>query len=99
MRTRAGYFMSQKIIFNKPAISIEDQINLLKRRNLSIDNIDETKHYLTTIGYYRLMIYFRPFLMESNVSDNGFKPNTRFSDILNLYIFDRELRLLISDPI
>lgn len=91
--------MSQKVAFDKPAISIEDQLNLLKKRKIIIDNTKLAEHYLTTVGYYRLMIYFKPFLNVINNSENGFKPNTSFNDILQLYIFDRELRLLVTDAI
>lgn len=100
MRTRAGYFfMKQKVNFDKPAISIADQVSLLKNKNLIIDNIHEAEHHLTVIGYYRLMIYFRPFLDSKNASNTQFEKGTLFSDVLNLYIFDRELRLLVIDAL
>jgi len=91
--------MCQKIIFDKPALAIEQQITLLKNRNLIIDDIEEASHSLSTIGYYRLMIYFKPFLISTQNSNIGFKPNTCFSDIVSLYIFDRELRLLVTDAL
>lgn len=90
-------FMSQKLVFDKPAISVESQINLLKK-NIIIDNIDLARHCPNTIGYYRLMIYFKPFLSKNN-SDNAIKPSIPFQDILQLYLFDRELRLLVADAI
>ena len=97
MRTRVGYlFMHQKISFNKPALSISEQIDLLKHKGMILGDDQEVGHYLTMIGYYRLMIYFRPFLLSAD-SNSTFKPNTRFSDVLNLYVFDRELRLLVTD--
>lgn len=98
MRTRASFFMS-KILFEKPALSIDAQITLLKKRNLSIVNLAEVEHFLTTIGYYRLMAYFRPFLISPLNSETGFKQGTEFNNILNLYIFDRELRLLVTDAL
>jgi abortive infection bacteriophage resistance protein len=93
------FFMSEKVIFDKPALSIEDQISLLKQRKLIIGDTNSVNLYLTTIGYYRLMIYFKPFLINPYNSEYGFKPNTSFADILQLYIFDRELRLLVTDAI
>lgn len=91
--------MSQKVVFDKPAIHVVDQISLLKKKNLIVNDIDLTSHYLTTIGYYRLMIYFKPYLIKTYNSEDGFKPNISFDDVLQLYIFDRELRLLVSDAI
>jgi len=54
---------------------------------------------LRTVGYYRLMSYFKPFLMEPKDSEQGFKTGTNFSDILQLYTFDRKLRLLVTDAL
>lgn len=52
-------------------------------------------HTLEYIGYYRLLIYMRP-LQDSH---KNFLPGTKFEDVLNLYNFDRELRLLCLDAI
>ncbi len=98
MRTRAGYFFMGKQTFEQPSLSILEQLSLLKQRNLIINDAWLSEHFLKTIGYYRLKAYFQPFLLNSN-SNNGFKTGTTFSDVLNLYIFDRELRLLIVDAI
>ncbi|ASU15526.1 Abi family protein [Actinobacillus pleuropneumoniae] len=50
------------------------------------------------ISYYRFSAYTIPF-QKLNNPNHHFKPNTTFDDILNLYIFDRELRLLVLDAI
>lgn len=99
MRTRAGYFFMEKQIFTQPSLSITEQINLLEQRNLIINDIFSVTHYLKTIGYYRLKAYFQPFLLNNHNSNDGFKPKSTFYDVLNLYIFDRELRLLMVDAI
>lgn len=98
MRTRAGYFFMDKQTFDQPSLSISNQLNLLKQRNLIINDAQLAEHFLKTIGYYRLKAYFQPFLLNNN-SDEEFKTGSTFSNILNLYIFDRELRLLIVDAI
>ena len=81
--------------FNKPFFSFEQQAMLLSERGLIIEN--DTVHYLQHLNYYRLSGYWIPF-QEYNKT-HRFKPNVRFSDILNLYRFDRELRLLLLDAI
>lgn len=81
---RVIYFMYQKISFDKPPLSIAEQISLLEHKHLILDDTNDVTHCLTTIGYYRLMIYFRPFLIPSTDSSNIFKSNTHLSDILNL---------------
>ncbi|WP_131774905.1 Abi family protein [Legionella anisa] len=81
--------------FSKPFLTIEQQVDLLSNRGLIID--DKADHYLQHLNYYRLSGYWLPFYQKAVA--NTFKQGTKFSDILNLYIFDRELRLLLLDGI
>ncbi len=92
---RVTFFKSEKMLYSKPYKSIKEQILLLEERGLLID--DNCEHYLRHLNYYRLSGYMIPFQKDS--STHLFNNNTRFSDILNLYIFDRELRLLLLDAI
>jgi len=85
--------------FTKPALTIDQQIDLLQNRKLFIPNIDSAKHYLTFIGYYRIMGYGRHFLIDGLAAKPEFKPGISFEKILDLYIFDRELRLIILDAL
>lgn len=85
-----------KKIFDKPALGLDDQIQLLTSRGLQIQDRTRIFHYLRYIGYYRLSGYFRPF-QYPNDSSHTFRPGTYFEDILQLYIFDRKLRLLVMD--
>lgn len=81
--------------FAKPFKSIPEQLQLLRDRGLIID--DDAEHYLRHLNYYRLAGYWLPF--EQNHSTHSFRTNTHFDDVLNLYLFDRELRLLLLDAI
>ncbi len=81
--------------YTKPSLSIQDQISLLKDRSLIIPDYHRAERYLTFIGYYRLSVYFLPFQKNKDKFDDGIK----FDDILNLYIFDRKLKLLVLDAI
>ena len=83
-------------IFSKPYLSVIAQIQLLQQRGLIVRNLDLAKHYLKHIGYYRYTGYMRAFQQGQN---HQFIPNTSFEDILELYIFDRKLRVLIIDAI
>jgi abortive infection bacteriophage resistance protein len=49
------------------------------------------------LNYYRLSDYWIPYL--ENRQTNRFHQGTTFEDILNLYTFDREIRLLVLDAI
>lgn len=87
--------------FEKPSLPIPKLIELMKSRGLAIDNHAEASHYLQHIGYYRLSGYALPLTFKNHAGkpSHNFKPGTCFTDILNLYRFDRELRLLMMDGI
>ncbi|PBQ32870.1 hypothetical protein CNR22_14170 [Sphingobacteriaceae bacterium] len=79
---------------NKPSRDSDFHIALLKERGLIITLEDEIeiKVYLNKIGYYRLSGYFGPL---QNPKDS-FKPGKTFKDIIRLYEFDKQLRVITS---
>ena len=81
--------------FNKSHLSLEQQLTLLEERGLIVSDREQAKHYLGHLNYYRLSGYWFPF--KQSPTTDRFRPNTSFEDILNLYIFDREFRLLVID--
>ncbi len=85
----------------KHPISLEEQISRLKRRGLIIDNNDVTKAYLTNISYYRLRAYTYPFQENKDrTADHRFlRSDIHFADIIDLYCFDRRLRILLFNAI
>lgn len=88
--------------YNKPALSISDQAQLLLNRGLVCDDRQRLEHYLSNIGYYRLSAYLLPFEQpstNSNSRNHKLQTNTTFEQVLNLYVFDRKLRLLVMEAI
>ncbi len=86
-----------KPAYNKPAMSLPDQLTLLKSRGMLVADDAHAIHYLGVINYYRLAAYWLPY--ESDHATHQFKQGTQFEDILDDYGFDREFRLLINDAI
>ena len=82
--------------FSKPPLSIEKQIQLLKERGLVVENIELPEHFLKFVGFYRLKGYSHFFEQDEK---HLYKNNTCFKDIIDLYNFDRKLRLLFLDAI
>lgn len=80
--------------YKKPPLTHEQHLHLLLERGLRIHNKETTLNCLKHIGYYRLSAYFLPFK-----AGDVFKPNTQFETIIDLYTFDRKLRLLLLDAI
>lgn len=85
----------------KLPISIPEQIDKLHQRGLIIDDERLAKEYLANISYYRLRAYTYPFQdNKDKAADHKFIRNDiHFSDIVDLYCFDRRLRLLLFNAI
>lgn len=86
--------------FEKPSVSIPDQIALLEARGMAVPDHSHAAHCLQHISYYRLRAYWLPFENAPQASGkHGFQAGTSFDQVLELYIFDRKLRLLVMDAI
>jgi abortive infection bacteriophage resistance protein len=79
----------------KPPLTYPQQIELFESRGLVVADKIRAQKYLEQISYYRLSAYALPF---QNAKDK-FVTGTTFDHLLDLYLFDRELRLLIFDEI
>ena len=84
-------------MYNKQALTIEQQIHQLRQRGLTIYEKDNATHYLRHISYYRLAGYWWP--MQADKQNHVFKEGSLFSDVIALYQFDSELRILLFDVI
>ncbi|WPF87390.1 Abi family protein [Cyanobacterium aponinum AL20118] len=85
------------MLFNKSPKTIDEQIELLISRGMIITDRPKAHDVLTHVNYYRLGAYWLPF--EQDHENHIFRSGTCFDDVLNLYIFDRKLRLLVLDAI
>jgi abortive infection bacteriophage resistance protein len=83
--------------FTKPATTHADQVALLQKRGMIVPNIPYAIFHLKHLNYYRLGAYWLPF--ELDHATHTFRSGTTFDEVLSLYIFDRELRLLVLDAI
>ena len=83
--------------YEKVPNTISEQIEKLIERKLVINNKPLATHYLTHVSYYRLAGYWWP--MQSDKEKHQFKENSTFEDVVSLYNFDRELRVLLFDVI
>lgn len=97
-RTPAGFLLLMK--FDKPAIDADAQVALLRSRGLLISDDARAKHYLRFVGYYRLAGYSLPFQVDYNADgSHRFLDGVSFDDVLDLYVFDRKLRLAVVDAL
>lgn len=85
--------------YSKPPLTLDEQIDLLVRRGMVVADRDRARHYLAHVNYYRLRGYWLPFEQAGGGNDHRFAAGTSFDDALSLYVFDRQLRLLLLDAI
>ena len=86
-----------KLPFPKPATTYAEQVSILQQRGIRVDDPASAEFFLQHLNYYRLSAYWLPF--ELSHEPHEFHPGTRFDEVLNLYVFDRNLRLLVLDAI
>lgn len=79
--------------YSKPHVKFEDQLNLLKDRNLAIHDEEEVLRFLTHTNYYKFSGYLKYFEKHGQVDD--YLGHTT-SEIMDLYYFDRELRNILN---
>lgn len=85
-----------------PWLSLEGQLIHLRERGLTVPDSVKARHYLAQIGFHRLSGYWDAFRERSKVDRRAlehFKPGARFDDAVNLYVFDKKLRLLAMDAL
>ena len=87
------FFVYTLMNYTKQLLTLQQQIDILKQRGLIVDNEAEAKSIFDTISYFRLAGYWR--LMENDKLNHVFKPGSHFTQIISLYHFDEELRMLV----
>ena len=89
--------------YEKCWLSYSSQLRQLQDRGLVINSGDEERalRKLRTIGYYRLSGYFYSFREHATCGSkkrlDQFKPGTELQHILEIYAFDKKIKLLIMD--
>jgi abortive infection bacteriophage resistance protein len=81
--------------YSKPALTFEQQLAQLESRGMLVPHREDALGALKRISYYRLSAYWHLFKR----ADNSFEPGTTFEQALELYEFDRRLRLTVLDAI
>ena len=81
--------------YDKPALTFDEQLELLERRGMTTEDRVRAVNVLQRISYYRLSAYWYPFKRDGD----AFEPGTRFEQATRMYEFDRRLRLVILDAI
>ena len=84
----------------KLATTIDQQIQLLRDRGMTISDEDKAKKILMDKGYYRLGFYWFPFettYPDKKTRSHKFKEGTEFADAVALYYIDSNLRTILAE--
>ena len=94
--------------YQKPHLTFDDQLDLLDGRGLAIPDRDSARAALRSIGYYRLSAYLYPLrkwlpddergtASPASHRSNEFVEGAEFRHAVDLWNFDRRLRLTLLD--
>jgi len=83
--------------YRKPALTHEQLVDRWVSRGLHVPDRDRATRYVRHLGYFRLSPYTIPF--QRGGDEHQFKSGVAFDDVLDLYVFDRALRLLVLDAL
>jgi len=90
--------MNNNLKYVKPPLSINQQIGLLEKRGMLIENHDFAYQLLDNTNYYRFSGYALYFeVYQNGKRTHQFKPGTTFKKVANIYAFDTALRKLFSE--
>ncbi len=79
--------------YTKQPLDYPQILQMLKDRGLIVRDEKEALRQLKIISYFRLANYMRP--MEADKVSHIFKPDSSFENSVDLYYFDKQLRVLL----
>lgn len=82
-----------RTIYSDFSLSTEDQILLLKRRNLTFVNETRAKHILQNVSMFRMKGYLYP--LQADRVNHIYYDGTTFEQAFEFYCFDSDLRRLL----
>ena len=88
--------------YSKPYLDVPKQLDLLENRGMIIGDRRVAAACLSRIGYYRLKSYWGPFKDQDGLltgDQDHYRLGTKFHFGVDLYIFDKKLRLLFLDAL
>ena len=85
--------MNNKSVRNKEFKNLDEQIEILKSKGLTVSNIDFAKEVLMRENYFFLSGYRHLFMKSANTKK--YIEGTTFEELYSLFLFDRSFRNVI----
>lgn len=83
----------------KPSLSWDEQVALLVRRGLAVDDEPACAAFLAANNFYRFSGYMRYFQQAPHAGDDSFVSGTTFDAIRAIYDADEALRAALVQPL
>ena len=83
--------------YAKPALAADELVDRLIGQGLVVADRERAIRYIARVGYFRLSPYAIPF--RDPTGDRRFDVGTEFDDVLELYVLDRQLRMVTLDAL
>ena len=80
---------------DKPFKNFDEQIEILVKRNIIINNMDFAKHALNTVSYYKLINGYKESLIVNDLNEETFKDGITIEFLYGLHIFDITLQSIL----
>lgn len=74
---------------HQPPMTVNDQIDNLINKGLIINDKDFARSFLNDVSYFRLI---KAYSLGLKVKNGNYHKNVRFEDLVNLYLFNANLR-------
>lgn len=79
--------------------TFNQQLNILRERGLTVPTDGSPKRFLEQENYYNVINGYKDLFLQKDssgkyVEPERYLPNTHFNELKNLFLFDRELRLI-----
>lgn len=76
---------------SKVWLSYEQQVGLLQKRGLTVEDPDYAAEFLSRVNYYRISGYFRYWQVDPENGNNNFMQGSSFNKIASLYEAEKSL--------
>ena len=78
---------------NKIFKNLDEQVEILKQKNLTINDVDYAKEVLLRENYFFLNGYRYPFI--KSLDNKVYIDGVTFEELYSLFLFDRKLRNVV----
>ena len=82
--------------YTKPFLTFEQQADLLMNDRGMVADRDDLINHLRDVGYYRLSGYWH---IHKKQGSDEFQEGTTFRRVWDMYVFDRQFRLVVFDAV